>query len=335
MNSRKIRDLSKTKSPSSTNLTMTRDKLNFRQVARQVMLANMFTRIQNDAKSQTRAKIPAEGGASVPVYTRTHDLFEEKPALKRRGIPQLFPMSEEMKQTIIALGKLDLLPDEGRQDWEDDASSVAKTRQSSKFRDKTRSRIIQPQRFIRNVRSSLNNSKRVIKEDELDCEEKNNGKESDSTEITEGKMNCFSNNNSKTSKCNVFSRRNRTAAHHQHDRSSHFIKRPYSTRYSDLGPRSIKTASRKTSNQEKLPDCFFLEPNISSTQAQRRISPNDRIKKITAWAEERRASRSTDENNKTGEEMVKPRRWKSVEMLASEIEEKCLSWLENRYGIGR
>lgn len=60
----------------------------------------------------------------------------------------------------------------------------------------------------------MNNLKCVIKEDEFDCEEKNNGKESDSMEIIEGKMNCFSNNNSKILKCNVFLRWNRIVVYY-------------------------------------------------------------------------------------------------------------------------
>ena len=97
-----------------------RDKLDFRQVARQVMLANMFTKIQTNAKAQVRAKMPAEGGEGSTI-AKTKELLDEKP-LRRRGTPELFPMSEEMRQTIIALGKLDLLPDEEKHSLEDEKS---------------------------------------------------------------------------------------------------------------------------------------------------------------------------------------------------------------------
>ena len=39
-------------------------------------------------------------------------------------------------------------------------------------------------------------------------------------------------------------------------------------------------------------------------------------------------------NDKNNDEALKTRRWKSVESLTREIEIKCLSWLENRYGSG-
>lgn len=38
------------------------------------------------------------------------------------------------------------------------------------------------------------------------------------------------------------------------------------------------------------------------------------------------------DNNKNNDETLKTKRWKSVESLTREIEVKCHSWLENRYG---
>ena len=91
----------------ATNEKMTNETRNFRKVARQVMLANMFTRRKLNVQSQTFAKKAAGRGERLATMKtqRKHGgpIHELKPPLKRRGTPELFPMSDEMKQTVISL----------------------------------------------------------------------------------------------------------------------------------------------------------------------------------------------------------------------------------------
>lgn len=314
-----------------------RDKLDFRQVARQVMLANMFTKIQTNAKAQVRAKMPAEGGERSTI-AKTQELLDEKP-LRRRGTPELFPMSEEMRQTIIALGKLDLLPDEEKHSLEDEKSSVTNKceRNKFKFRDQTRRRIITPQRFIRNVRSSLNDKNSVIRENTA---EQGIEDDRDFKEGSVGKINWLSDKERRKTNYHVLSRRHTTmtAKSPRNLRSQYSLTNMpplYFTRSSDLGTRTAKATPRRTRRQEAWPVGAFPESYISSSRAQKRLPNGDIENPITAWTKGIASSTrtSTHESVTKGEKMVETRRWKSGEMLATEIEEKCLEWLENRYGI--
>ena len=340
------RNLPRTASLSSRNIKMTRETLNFRKAARQVMLANMFTRMRPKAQSLTCAKMAA-GNDERRVGNKTErkrtSSVEEKPPVKRRGTPELFPMSEEMRQTVISLGKLDLLRDEGEKHREPGAI-VVKTRAGSKFRDKTRKRIIHPQRFIRNVQSSMNNSQKIILENDVHCE-KLNEEDNDCTESREDKEKCFSNElgdgvfvNTKTN-CKVLSRQSSTHFHSEAKsaKSQYFplTRRPlYATRCSDL--RAISTRPtvrlRRIRSQGTWPSVSVSSGSrISSTGTQRRT--RDGRDTVKAWAEGSEISRSTEESDKNSNETAITRRWKSVESLTREIEEKCLSWLENRHGM--
>lgn len=339
------RNLPRTASLSSRNIKMTREALNFRKAARQVMLANMFTRMRPKAQSLTCAKMAAGDERRVGNKTerkRTSSV-EEKPPLKRRGTPELFPMSEEMRQTVISLGKLDLLPEEGEK-YRASGTILVKTRAGNKFRDKTRKRIIHPQRFIRNVQSSMDNSQKIILENDVHYE-KLNEEDNDCKESREDKEKCFSNElsdgvcvNTKTN-CKVLSRESSTHFHSEAKsaKGQYFplIRRPlYATRCSDL--RAISTRPtvrlRRIRSQGTWPTVSVIsDARISSTGTQRsRRNGRDTVK---AWAEGSEISRSTEESDKNSNETAITRRWKSVESLTREIEEKCLSWLENRHGM--
>lgn len=332
------RNLPRTKSLSSRNHgKMTSETLNFRKVARQVMLANTFTRKQPNVQSVMSAKMAAGVERHARTKTeRTHSTIVEKPPLQRRGTPELFPMSEEMKQTVISLGKLDLLPDEERKNREDEAR-LKKSRAGSKFRDKTRQRIIHPQRFIRNVRNSLHDSKSIAENDEQELNEEDN----DFKGSPEDKGKCFSNETSDgvlirtKSNCNVLSRPQSTHLHtavksrkSQHCQYYSLTRRPFYVT-SDLGPVSAKTGVRRTRSQGTWP---VLDTRISSMRTQHYFPRNGK-NTVKAWTVGSDISRSTEGSDKDSHEIIKARRWKSVESLTREIEEKCSSWLENRYGI--
>ena len=332
------------------NGKITRETLNFRRVARQVMLANMFTRkttTGHNLKSASTAKSAAVSQDQEPhrLVTKRErkqsSNTSEKPPMKRRGTPELFPMSEEMKQTVISLGKLDLLPSEVRKvrgGSVDDGSRVEKSRGYT-FREKTRQRIIYPHRFIRNVRSSVINSKRIPENTEENCEEvsdeiaKDDEKDS-SKDTTEDEAN---NNNSnvesdaalitRKSNCNISARAQTTNFHStaRSAKSQHYFinkNRPiYAKRFSDLGP-SLTTRTRplRIPNQSTWPrEHYFPKKTRRNTVTDKAWVSNDN---------------SFGVNVKNNDAALKTRRWKSVESLTREIEIKCLSWLENRYGSG-
>lgn len=327
------------------NGKITRETLNFRRVARQVMLANMFTRKTTNShytKSASSAKSAAVSQDQAPhrlvtKRERKHSSnMAEKPPMKRRGTPELFPMSEEMKQTVISLGKLDLLSSEVRKvrgDSVDEDSRVEKSRASYTFREKTRQRIIYPHRFIRNVRSSLINSKRIPENTEENCEEVDEIAKDAENDTNKDKAN---NNNSiedndaalitRKSNCNILSRaqtRNfhSTAKSAQNQHYSINKNRPvYATRFSDLGPLTTRPRPLGIPSQGMWPREHHFPKKA------RRNTVTDK-----AWVSN---ENSSGENDKTNDDALKTRRWKSVESLTREIEIKCLSWLENRYGSG-
>lgn len=349
--------LPRTRKPPPRNGKITSETLNFRRVARQVMLANMFTRKTAQghyAKSVSSCKSTAAGSDQVArKRERKQNNMTEKPPMKRRGTPELFPMSEEMKQTVISLGRLDLLPGEERKvrgDSIDGDTRAEKSRASCKFREKTRQRIIHPQRFIRNVRSSLNNSKH-ISENSVHCEEKpddiamenDNKIDNACSNTTEDKANCANSAEGsdaglirKTSNYNILSRPQTTHFHvtAKSGKSQHYSlnnNRPiYVTRYSDLGPFSTRRPT-KIKTQGIWPTNAFDATRIRTREQYfpKKIRSNTFNGK--AWVAN--SEIFSEESEKNNEETLKTRRWKSVESLTREIEEKCQSWLENRYGI--
>lgn len=344
------------------NGKVTRETLNFRRAARQVMLANMFTRKTTNGhyvKSASSAKSAAVSQDHVPhrlvtKRERKHSSnMAEKPPMKRRGTPELFPMSEEMKQTVISLGKLDLLPSEVRKvrgDSVDEDSRTEKSRASYTFREKTRQRIIHPQRFIRNVRSSLINSKRIPENTEENCEEEvDEITKDDDNDTSKDKTEDKANNNNSTeerdaalitrkSNCNILSRAQNTNFHLTANsaKNQHYSinkNRPiYATRFSDLGPLTTRPRPLGIPSQGMWPKITF-----DSTRMQTReyyFPKKTRSNTVTgkAWVSDENSPETKDKNNDS--EALKTRRWKSVESLTREIEIKCLSWLENRYGSG-
>lgn len=329
-----------------SNGKITREALNFRRVATQVMLANMFTRKTTNGPHYVKSASSAKS-AAIPQDQVTHRLvtkrerkhssnMAEKPPIKRRGTPELFPMSEEMKQTVISLGKLDLLPCDVRKvrgDSVDEDSRVGKSRASYTFREKTRQRIIYPHRFIRNVRSSLINSKQIPENTEENCEEVDEIAKDDENDTTEDNSNNSNSNEesdaaliTRKSNCNIVSRA-QTANFHSTAKSAknqHYSinkNRPvYATRFSDLGPLTIRPRPLRIPSQ----DIWSREQYFSKKA--RRNTVTDK-----AWDSNDNSFGANDKNN---DEALKTRRWKSVESLTREIEIKCLSWLENRYGSG-
>lgn len=336
------------------NSKMTSETLNFRKVARQVMLANMFTR-RSVRSHYRRSVMSCKSTAAVPnqMHARNRERKQsnmtEKPPIQRRGTPDLFPMSEEMKQTIISLGRLDLLPDEERKergDSNDEDFRVEKSRAGCKFRDKTKQKIIHPQRFIRNVRSSLNNSK-LKPENSVHCEEKpdvNTMEEDDniSKNTEENKGNCTKSAvesdaelNRKKSTCNILSRPQNMHWHltAKSGKNQHYSlnnSRPvYVTRYSDLGPFSTRRPTKIMTQGGILQTNMFDKTRLRTKEHYfpKKIRSNTFNGK--AWVANDEIS--SEEGEKINDETLKTRRWKSVESLTREIEEKCLNWLENRY----
>jgi len=353
------RSLPRTRKVPLRNGQITRETLNFRRVARQVMLANMFTRKTTNGhyvKSSSSSKSAAALQNQVPhrlvtKRERKHSSnMAELPPMKRRGTPELFPMSEEMKQTVISLGKLDLLPGEVRKVRGDSVfeDSRVESRASYTFREKTRKRIIQPQRFIRNVRTSLILSKRIPENTEENCEEEvgkiakddENRTSKDTTDDKANYSNSTEENNAalitRKSNCNILSRPQTTNFAHLTAKSPKnqytlYNNRPiYATRFSDLGPLTTRRPVRIPS-QSIWPKIAF-----DSTRMQTRenyFPKKARRNTVTgkAWVAN---EDNSGENHKSNDEALKTRRWKSVESLTREIEIKCLSWLENRYGSG-
>ena len=337
----------RTKKIPHRNGKITSETLNFRKVARQVMLANMFTKrpLQqpNVKKNSTYKSTAVDHHGHKPKRERKHNNSAmEKPSLHRKGTPELFPMSEEMKQTMISLGRLDLLPEERKARGSSFAEEVKvqKSQSNGTFREKTRRRIIHPQRFIRNVQSSISNAKRILEDsEETENEEistENGTTKTTSEDVTNGinsadesdaKLNRIKTNNNivptpqTSTYCSTKSARNQ--------RCSSCNKRPsYLSRFSDIGPLSatqpritqLRTWPTRAHDTTRMWTRTNYFPKIS-----RRYTFSGK-----EWAN---YSKSAEIEEKNNDELLRTRQWKSVENLTREIEDKCLTWLENRYGL--
>lgn len=129
----------------------------FKSTARQVWMANLLKK-----KKTTESIKPVENIEKKDVNT---ELNARPPSVKRKGTPEIFPMSSEMKKTLLLLGNLDLLPEDERQQQQTAINGGEKT---SKFRLKTRNKIIHPQRFLRGVRNVVNDKQCTVKEEIVD-----------------------------------------------------------------------------------------------------------------------------------------------------------------------
>lgn len=341
------RTSSRTRKIPARNGKITSETLNFRKVARQVMLANMFTRrpLQQPhvKKISTYKSTAVEHQGHKPKRERKHNNSAmEKPSLHRKGTPELFPMSEEMKQTMISLGRLDLLPEERKARGSSFAEDVQvrKSRANGKFREKTRQRIIYPQRFIRNVQSSVYNSKLILEEsEETENEEmstKNNTTKTTSEDATNGSNSANESDaklNRMKTNSNIIPRMQTrtfyTVKSAKNQRCSSCNKRPsYLTRFSDTGP--FPATQSRTTQLRTWPT-----QGHDTTRMWTRTNHFPKISRRYTFTGKEWASHivSTEIEEKNNDELLKTRRWKSVENLTQEIEDKCLAWLENRYGL--
>ncbi|XP_032235042.1 uncharacterized protein LOC116616929 [Nematostella vectensis] len=153
---RKLSQARKTNSQSAIIQVEPKGTPSFRDVARQVLIANSFTRRKTPSTTSSLASSKRNNGKE-----KTNEVIRP-PSVKRRGTPEIFPMSSEMKKTLLLLGKMDLLPEE-----EEKKHKSATT----KFRQKTRMRVINPQRFIRSMKSSDNNNNAVTRNSSEKIEE--------------------------------------------------------------------------------------------------------------------------------------------------------------------
>lgn len=139
--------------------------MTFKSRARQVWMANLIAKQRTTETTSKTHQGTNEKRDNIPLSTNG---IPRPPSVKRRGTPEIFPMSSEMKKTLLMLGNLDLLPLEERP-HEQITTSEGETKSSlSKFRLKTKQKIIQPQRFLRGVRTgSVKKQSSPVKEETL------------------------------------------------------------------------------------------------------------------------------------------------------------------------
>jgi hypothetical protein len=128
-------------------------KTTFRNAARQVWIANSFSKHQVGVEPHLKSNEDSQQTASNKISEAFASSPSRPQSVKRKGTPEIFPMSSEMRKTLVLLGNLDFVPEDERQKQEALEKPV-KQKKTSSFRQRTQLRIIQPQRFIRSVRMS-------------------------------------------------------------------------------------------------------------------------------------------------------------------------------------
>lgn len=149
----------KSKCTSKTERVKTRP-VSFKSYATHVMIANSLAK--NCKRKQPRQS--PNNTASTCSSVRIDSQVPNVTSPRRPSSAESFPMSEEMKKALVSLGKIHLLTEEDqlREEVEDELIGFEKAEVESsnkfalsRFREKTRTRVMHPQTFIRNVRTSL------------------------------------------------------------------------------------------------------------------------------------------------------------------------------------
>lgn len=125
-----------------SNSSQHKSNSSFKRTARQVWMANLL------AKQRT-TELTIKPAENIENKELNVEVSARPPSVKRKGTPEIFPMSIEMRRTILLLGNLDLLPEEERFQQTDHTER----QKMNKFKLTTRQRIIQPQRFLRGMKN--------------------------------------------------------------------------------------------------------------------------------------------------------------------------------------
>ena len=376
-----------------------REPVSFRSFARHVMIVNSLAR--DCKRKQTRGRvnyIPSSG--SSMVSTSSSSLGSGRSRLsngssKRPSSAERFPMSEEMKRTLVALGKLHLLSekDQLREESEDETIKSRKSKKKSglalkRFREKTQSRVIQPQRFIRSIQDSLNEKK------ETETVENNSSLSSGRVTISSQTLYCHDTRGAITEK-EVATKSSLAAVTIQpvHERvTNNNLRRRYFRRENAQQGHLLLSKRSKVSTLDHKQFPSFLPKGKSKTAcdnncllnssstlhsmrskaayADGKASPTQeyigsrvafldrtqsplQIPKVHAWTAEfkgcqtnRKGSNSSasscsaeNESKNRSLGFHKPKsaeigkRWKSVDSLTTEIQNKCSKWFEIRDGV--
>ena len=306
----------------------TNEALNFRRVARQVMLTNVFTRRKTFAESSSITKRASSTDGRSIMKTRHKDGEEsdKKSSIKRQGTPELFPMSEEMKQTVVSLGFLDLLPEEDNQLH---AASQRKdgrsARNGSKFLERTKQKVIYPQRFIRSVRSSLVYSKNTVENADHCLDAEHRTKNSGDSELHDNEGDFSATENNERVSLTAKSKHNPPLK----PGSLHFLRMSKPLYFSSTAQPTHVKRSPLLRPQKSLPAtcsryCGSRSKLVPTTGSVRAVQTK-------CWEDGESSPPVTDKINN---ETQARRRWKSVECLTREIENKCYTWLESRHRMG-
>lgn len=133
-----------------------RMKTTFRNAARQVWIANSFSKHHVGVEPYSKTSEGNQKMLNVSTPETIPSSPSRPPSVKRRGTPDIFPMSSEMRKTLVLLGNLDLLPEDEKQ-RQDELIQAEKKKKLKSFRQRAQMRVIQPQRFLRSFRSGGKN----------------------------------------------------------------------------------------------------------------------------------------------------------------------------------
>ncbi|XP_031569121.1 uncharacterized protein LOC116303680 [Actinia tenebrosa] len=129
-----------------------RTKTTFRKTARQIWIANSISKHHVGVESYSKSSEGNQKTLNSTTLETNASSPSRPPSVQRRGTPDIFPMSSEMRKTLVLLGNLDLLPEEERK-RQDELVQAEKNKKLKSFRQRAQMRVIQPQRFIRSFRN--------------------------------------------------------------------------------------------------------------------------------------------------------------------------------------
>lgn len=332
-----------------------RDKrqFSFRKIARQVMIANTFTRKIDTTNSFSSTANSATSSRSSIAAAKDANGKIRKPQMTARKSQQsaeLFPMSSEMKDTLASLGQLHFLPEVDRRKREElPGSEEGFKKSSNKFRDKTRKKLIHPQRFIRSIRTSMLDSMDEAKEVRTSASEDCSSTDSDSPRSPASTPSAQSN---LSQDCNSVEPNGNEPKYRVH---AAFKPKSYAWMEDELrscpGLSSVGNGIKpgivslpgRPRSRKKDGNLGYYNPRSSEHIDVWSIALNAK-RLLSARKQKTAATRETEmevDLKKIEAEAVSsanhrpispPANWQSVEELTTGIQQKCRKWLEIRYG---
>ena len=350
--------------------------ISFKKFATHVMIANSLAKNykRTPRRRSSYASLGFSGSSSQGLK------YKSKSSSRKPSSAETFPMSEEMKRALISLGKLHLLTEEDQLreeiELEQEVAEKNESRQRAldKFRVKTRTCVIYPQAFIRNIQDCIKEDLNRKNEDEkgnvlvsreslvspcASCKETKNEAKSSRDSVrkqlsqeksTKRTLKSHYNNAESSRRSSILSESKRSTTFSQdHKQLQSFVAKtktkttcdsvcPSNTSASKLQKLHSTSVEGKTSN--KIKNSTSLPNFVKNSSRLRQPIVNAWTAEITKYQTDNRKSRDYTKRRALSvpidfsESEEIINRRKSVHLYTTEIQDKCRVWLEARGFVG-